>query len=327
MYNAGQGIVSTLQSIRVQTFDDYEVIVVDDGSSDDSIERAHNTMPAARVIRQSHAGLTEALNNGLAKCRGKYIARIDCFDMALPQRFALQVDVLENYPEVGLLGGHVLLYDESGDIGVSRYPTDSEEIERELIRGHSAVLHSTVMMRKNLLLRLGGYDTFYDGIEDFELLAKFSLVSKLSNVDAVITRILSTPSGLTYGGAHLQSLFDLALYERRQRLINGLTWKAEDLRSQYASRVRAKQSHPIDTRPLKSRYFAMRGGLLLRSGERRAAISDYLRSLQNQWTRVRSWIGLAAALLIPYYFYRQALLGYKRWDYRRAVNRKPLHHD
>jgi glycosyltransferase involved in cell wall biosynthesis len=321
MYNAGRGITSTLQSIRLQTFDDYEVIIVDDGSNDDSHERAGKTMAEAQVIRQDHAGLTVALNTGLGQCRGKYIARIDCFDLALPDRFAMQVDVLENCPEVGLLGGHVMLYDEKGDIGVSRYPTDSAEIERELIRGHSAVLHSTIMMRKSLLLRLGGYDIFYDGIEDFELLAKFSLMSKLANVDAVIMRILSAPTGLTYGGAHLQSLFDLALYERQQRLVNGPTWKAENMRSQYASGLRTNQSNPIKKRTLKSRYFAMRGGLLMRSGSRKAAIRDYLQSLQNEWTRLRSWIGLATALLFPHHFYSWALQSYKRWDYRRAVHR------
>ncbi|GAG05453.1 unnamed protein product, partial [marine sediment metagenome] len=170
MYNASAGVRPTLQSIINQTIDDYEVVIVDDGSTDDSVAIARGTFPEARIISQENAGITEALNHGLNHCRGEFIARLDCFDMSLPDRFENQVRAFENDLELGAVGGHMLLYEMDGfELGVCRFPISPEDTLAEILNGNAALPHTGAMIRKDYLLQIGGYDPFYNGREDVEL--------------------------------------------------------------------------------------------------------------------------------------------------------------
>src|SRR3990172_94357 len=165
MFNGGSGIASTLGSILNQSYTNYEVIIVNDGSTDNGPDIARDVMPKARIISKENGGIANALNIGLLSCQGIFLARLDCFDQTLPGRLESQVAFLETHPQIGLVGGQVLLFDEAGDIGVSRYPTDSITIERQLLRGHSDIVHPACLIRMDLLKSIGAYDPFYEGVE------------------------------------------------------------------------------------------------------------------------------------------------------------------
>lgn|GEM_PF-6167108 len=317
MYNAGHGVRLTLESLHGQTRENFEVVIVDDGSQDDSVEIARHTYPEARIFHQpENLGITAALNAGLAHCRGVLIARIDCFDQAYPSRFDLQVRALKKHPDWAAVGGHVMLYEQDGrDLGISRYPLDPLEVVRELRRGHSSLPHSGAMIRKEALLAVGGYDPFFKATEDYDLWCRLSLVAPLANVDALVTRNLSAAEGLSFPGAIYAPYMELARLERRERADKGLEWKNAALRQRCLEQVWAIQSQP-DTprrrRAQRAAFHARRAGQLLRSGERKAALSEYLECISYNASHLRGWLGLLSAALLPHSLYRRLLDGYKR---------------
>src|ERR1051325_1151561 len=102
VYNAERYLESALQSVLGQTFSDFEVIAVDDGSKDNSkkiLERFAANDPRIRVISRPNTGIVGALNDGLAVARGEFIARMDADDVALPGRFQAQLDYLRGHPD------------------------------------------------------------------------------------------------------------------------------------------------------------------------------------------------------------------------------------
>ena len=165
-YNAAATLFRAVDSIRAQTFRDWELIVVDDGSTDgtgewlDSIAR---TEPRLRVLRRPHAGIVAALNAGLAAARGEFIARMDADDVSHPERLDEQSALFARRPELGLAGtlvefggcreraaGYALHVDwlnrlvEPGEIALNRFV-------------ESPFAHPSVMFRRGLVEQWGGY--------------------------------------------------------------------------------------------------------------------------------------------------------------------------
>ena len=282
---------------------DYEIIIINDGSTDSSVEIAKRTAPGAMIINQKNQGLTKALNNGLHHCRGKYIARIDCFDMAYPHRLEKQIEMLENNPDVGAVGGHIVYYEDGINIGLCKYPTSEDEIELEILSGNCPLPHSGATIRKSVLNAIGSYDPFYNGREDFELWSRLSLVSKLRNVDAPIMRILSTPSGISFSGGKRNYLVSLALKERAGKKQYGTTWQNPDLRLEVQNHsIEAKRSinNEKHKRRLLSIFYVKRAGFLLRSGSKKSAFREYFNSIQNDLLFTKAWLGIFRTILIPH---------------------------
>lgn len=303
MYNAETGIKKTLESIQQQTLKDFEIIVVNDGSTDRSAEIVTSVCPEACIISQDNSGIAKALNVGLKYCRGQYIARIDCNDTAYSQRFAWQAQILLENLEVGAVGGHIMLYEKDGmDLGVCQFPTNPEAAEQEVLLGNAPISHTGAMIRKQILTEVGGYDPFFNGREDIELWCRISLVSKLTNVDRVVMRVLSTPEGLSYSGVYLYPLINLALIERVERLEKGLEWKNEDLRFECQRRIRdlkSKEFTQSGRRRQKSLFYVKRAGFLLRSGQRSTARREYKNAVLSDPIYLKGWLGIFSSLLIP----------------------------
>jgi glycosyltransferase involved in cell wall biosynthesis len=158
-----------LDSTLVQTLADFELIVVDDGSSDATPEiltEAAQRDPRLRAQWQEPGGLTVAINAGCALAQAPLIARMDADDVMLPDRLERQVAYLHANPDVALLGGGVVLVDETGN-----------EIDREPGRAQldflarNELTHATVMMRAEAFVALGGYRL--DQSEDYDLWLRF----------------------------------------------------------------------------------------------------------------------------------------------------------
>jgi glycosyltransferase involved in cell wall biosynthesis len=171
--DAQETLRACLDSLAGQTFADYEVVAVDDGSSDETaaILAAAAGDPRLRVVRTPPRGLVAALNTALAHARGPLLARMDADDVSHPHRLALQVKGLEEDPRCAILGSRVSA--RAAGRGMRGYVAwlnsllTHEEIVRDLFV-ESPLAHPSVMMRADVLRDLGGYRAF-DGPEDYDL--------------------------------------------------------------------------------------------------------------------------------------------------------------
>ena len=187
VYNGGKYVREAVESILNQTFTDFELIVIDDGSTDGTSEilASYNDSRIILLINEKNIGLPASLNKGISVARGDYIARMDADDVCLPERFGLQVKFLDNHPEIGVLGGNISIIDLLGvQIRTLNYLSSHAEI-KWLMCFENPIAHSTVMMRTKLLNQLGGYLN-YNASEDYDLWQRMSEVTKLANLSEIV---------------------------------------------------------------------------------------------------------------------------------------------
>jgi glycosyltransferase involved in cell wall biosynthesis len=183
VHNGALWVRDAVTSILGQTAGDLELIVIDDGSTDATPEVLASLRDARlRVERRPRAGLTSALNRALKLARAPLTARLDADDLALPERLARQRAFLDAHPDVGLLGTGAREVDPAGrEVAVVRPPTDDAAIRRALIRANPFV-HSSVMMRRAVLDRVGGYDPALPVAQDYDLWMRMARVTGLANL-------------------------------------------------------------------------------------------------------------------------------------------------
>jgi glycosyltransferase involved in cell wall biosynthesis len=191
VHNAARHLRPAIHSILDQTFTDFEVIVVDDQSTDGSLEilREYETQdPRVQVIvLNEHGGRAVALNTGIARVTAPLVARMDADDVAHPERFAVQVAEMDGDPSLGLLGTQIGVIGDDGEpedkLGWELPLTHDETVWR-LLYG-SPICHPTVVMRTKVVRDLGGYDRDFLN-EDMELWTRMAFVTRIRNLDAVL---------------------------------------------------------------------------------------------------------------------------------------------
>lgn len=155
VYNAAPWLADALRSVFAQTFGDWELLVVDDGSSDGGVALAEGLRdPRVRVLADGrHRGLAARLNQIVARARGAYVARMDADDMMHPRRLELQMALLAAHPEVDAVGCGLLILDRRGrPCGVRLLPSDHAEICRHPLQG-IGIGHATLLARAEWLRR------------------------------------------------------------------------------------------------------------------------------------------------------------------------------
>ena len=186
VHNALPHLDAALASLWAQTLDRFEVVAIDDGSTDGSAQRlaeAARQQPRLRVVCVSHAGATAALIRGVSEARAPLVARMDADDICEPDRLARQVAYLRNHPEVVAVGGALTLIDADGDrLEDHPYPEDHEQILARLEAGRSGLSHPAAMIRAEALRRVGGYDPSYATAQDFDLWLRLASVGRLANL-------------------------------------------------------------------------------------------------------------------------------------------------
>jgi len=190
VYDGDTYLDAAIQSVLNQTFRDYEFILINDGSTDDSariIERHQRADGRIRAYAQPNRGLVAALNRGLDLARGEYVARMDADDVSLPERIATQIAFMDAHPEVGICGTWIETIGTSS-VEVRRYPTDDATI-RSWLLFESVLAHPSIMIRRNLLKEWGlSYDARYVHAEDYALWVRASRHMALANIPAVLLR-------------------------------------------------------------------------------------------------------------------------------------------
>lgn len=213
--NGGSDLPQALGAILNQSFTDFEVIAIDNGSTDETGSYLDSISdPRVRVFHQADAGLAAALNRGLSLARGRYIARQDHDDLADPSRIAKQVEFLDAHPDHALVGTRAAIW--IGDKPSGRFhdhPTEDEILRFELLFNNPFV-HSSVMMRKSALDQVGVYttDPARQPPEDYELWSRISRHYRVANLAERLTVYREVPSSMSRAGAQpfLQKLVTIS---------------------------------------------------------------------------------------------------------------------
>lgn len=194
VYNGALYLQEAIDSILNQTYKDFELVIIDDGSTDDSQEIIRNTAERDRRIvflkNEKNSGICITLNKGLGIAKGEYIVRMDCDDIALSQRIEKQVAFMEAHPEVAVAGCLVDVFNTNNPSEHHVNPSDSDYYECKADLFFSpCVAHPAVIIRKSILDRYKFlYDDYYRGMEDFHLWWRISRVSNITNVQEVLLR-------------------------------------------------------------------------------------------------------------------------------------------
>jgi glycosyltransferase involved in cell wall biosynthesis len=189
VYNVERYVAEATESILSQTYEDFEFIVVDDGSTDASLDILQNYTRQDKRIRltsRPNTGLVGALNDGLTAARGQFLARMDADDVSLPERLEKQVEYLEQHPKVVGVGCRVMFTDPEGlplRCMVDWFAHD--EIEAELLRGGQGIVGAAATMRREALVAVGGYRQECNTLEDLDMSLRIGEKEELANLRGV----------------------------------------------------------------------------------------------------------------------------------------------
>lgn len=197
-FNARRYVAEAIDSVLAQSFADFEFLIVDDGSTDGTggiLQRHAARDPRIRVINQPNSGVGAALNKGIELSRGQYLARMDSDDVCLPQRFEKQVDYLNRTPECVLVGCRVMMIDQDGSplFEMESVQTTHEAIDQLLMDARWSIVHPSVMMRTQVVRKLGGYNNDLVPVEDHDLFLRLAEVGKLANLPEVLLKYRKHP--------------------------------------------------------------------------------------------------------------------------------------
>lgn len=203
VWNCPHYVGQAVESILNQSYSDFECIIIDDGSTDNTPEILRKYQdPRIRLVQHANRGLAATLNEGIELARGKYIARQDQDDISLPDRLTKQLAYMESHPECGLLGTWAQIME--GDRLTERYhrhPSCPCELSYQLLFNNPFV-HSSVMVRKSVLETVGGYSTdpSRQPPEDYELWSRLSRLSSVANLPEVLLYYREVPGSMSRAG-------------------------------------------------------------------------------------------------------------------------------
>ena len=201
VYNGEEYIEDAIDSILKQSFADFEFIIINDGSTDNSlyiIQTYMATDDRIIVISNENKGLPASLNEGIALAKGKYIARMDADDISFFDRFQKQYEFMENHPEVGVCGSSALLLGKkSSKQYIMRHPKKHESLTVRLLFS-VCFIHPTVIIRKCILDNLDYvYNTDFKNSQDYELWARLVDKTKFHNLQEPLLYYRDVKQGIT----------------------------------------------------------------------------------------------------------------------------------
>ena len=183
VYNCESFIREAIQSVLNQTFTDFELLIIDDCSTDTTLDiiKSFSDPRIVLIEKARNSGYTDSLNHGILLAKGTYIARMDGDDICMPERFAKQVEFLNANPEIILCGTAIEII---GTNKILHHPLTHNEILVKLCFLNS-FYHPTIMARRKILLK-NNYNKIFEPAEDYELWTRLAFLGKLANLDAVL---------------------------------------------------------------------------------------------------------------------------------------------
>lgn len=200
IYNGEKYLNEAILSVLGQTYADFELIAIDDGSNDTSLEILKNFQKKdqrIKLISRENQGLVKSLNEGIKIANGEYIARMDADDVSMSERFEKQMAFLENNKDIVLCGTWAKKMDANeGEIGEYSTPITDKEIKKNILF-HNPFIHPTVMIRKSVFAKVGLYNEYFKHIEDYELWTRIVPRFKTGNLQEFLLKYRITDDGIT----------------------------------------------------------------------------------------------------------------------------------
>ena len=185
VYNSARYLEEAIESILHQTLQNFELIIINDGSTDltgEILDDYARKDPRIQIVHQANRGIVGALNAGLRLCRASYIARMDGDDVCLPHRFAFQTEYLDSNPDCVAVGGVFMGIDGAGthdaSYGFKRNRVTSLDVFPVRI---ALTLHPLMTIRREALLELGGYRATFPHAEDYDLFLRLKQFGTVDN--------------------------------------------------------------------------------------------------------------------------------------------------
>jgi len=290
IYNGQRYLAQAIDSMLTQTFAVFELVVVNDGSTDrteDIVSAIAASDKRVRLISQQNTGIVGALNRGLDEARGELIARMDADDVALPQRLESQIAYLDAHPDCVAVGSRCTLID-AYDVayGSDEQPLDHESIDARHMGGKGGgIMHPTALIRADAIKQIGGYRQQTCWAEDLDLFLRLAEIGQLANL----------PDHLLRYRVHAQSVSR----SKRQKQLDAIATAVLDARSR---RGVVSDEDPAagaihENAPAGDQLFRMMVIWTLRAGARRAAIKHAMHFIRRKPQSLDAWRTLKWALL------------------------------
>lgn len=216
-YNAQEYIADAIESILTQTFEDIEIIIVDDASTDETARVALGYAAKDDRIRlytnKVNLGIGANRTKGIKLAFGEYICWQDADDVSLPDRIDQQVKYLDTHLRVGIVGGFIQFFDENGNGPIREYSENDTDLRKTIFR-YNPVAQPASMARRECYDEVGGYDGSLTTSEDLEMLFRIGSQYEFANVQNVVLRYRQSASSLTRANLKRMELVTLALRRR-----------------------------------------------------------------------------------------------------------------
>ncbi|NKB64465.1 MAG: glycosyltransferase [Gammaproteobacteria bacterium] len=314
VYNGGEYLGESVSSILGQSFQDFELVLVDDGSTDNAVAgiEALND-PRIRIIRKKNSGLTPSLNFGISHCRGEYIARQDADDLSHSERLKTQVAFMEANPETGVVGSSVELIDDDGDvIGELSFDSSHEALLTSLMKKNQFV-HGALMFRAGILDVIKGYREAFVYAQDYDFTLRCQETTRLANLSGKYYSLRFGSQRISIAHAGDQRAFaNMARAFARQRREVGMDDLDTGSYAGHFSVFSDKNSEPADQTRIML-YLYLRSGL---KNKIRRCLSQLLTKPQPLKTRLKYQLSYLISYL-PSGVIRQV---YARMDQLRELN-------
>jgi glycosyltransferase involved in cell wall biosynthesis len=268
-YNAERYIGQAISSVLGQTFADFDLLVVDDGSTDATADIVRSFGdPRIVLVQQENRGIAGALNTGLGMARSDLIARFDADDICYPHRLERQYRFMQESPAYLLAGSMVDYADMEGRyVFTYRPPGNTDRVIRRLSYKVCPFIHSSVIYRKEAVQSLGGYNLYAHGFEDHLLWRLLIRTGKVYNIPEVLMRVRFNPNSLTMDESCRSPVYLATKYESlRRETIHASEGKLllEVIKAQEQSGEREQAYHVLlakkylwnNVQPLKAREHA-----------------------------------------------------------------------
>ena len=224
VYNQAEYLKQAIKSILNQTFQDFELIIINDGSTDqtaDILNKFRRRDLRIKVFHQKNQGCTKSLNYGIKQARGEYIARQDADDVSLPERLQKQVEFLNKNKSIGLMGSFAQVIDKQGNKKkkiLGKY-TDDKDLRKNSFWS-DRFCHSTIMVREELLKQINGYDENFVCSQDTDLYFRLMPHTQLANLSEILLFYREHGQSISKDQRRKQERF--AKQARRQAIKAGL---------------------------------------------------------------------------------------------------------
>lgn len=200
VFNAGSYLDESIRSILNQSYEKFELIIVDDASTDNSLEIIRKYADLDARIKWSsnpiNLGIAANRNACVKNATGKYLAWQDADDISLPNRLEHQIHFMELNLDVGIIGGSLEIFSRSNIRGVRSYPLNDSAIRRKIFR-YSPIAQPSVMLRREAIEAAGEYSLIYPPAEDLDMTFRIGQHYKLANLSEILVRYRESDSSAT----------------------------------------------------------------------------------------------------------------------------------